>query len=678
MRNGFIRAAFVALSCLSLASCMEASRLWGGGFGEDGPRTRAGGHARELEASRSGVRPGSMQRGTDDFLNEAALGDQKSEAIVVPRPDDEVELSLVNASIPSAAKAILGDALGLSYVVSDKVEGTITVQTTSPVSKGALLDLFEAALSANGAQIRKDGDTIEIVPGTSGTSMFRVAGKGAADGSSILVAPLSYISASEMAELLAPLSDEGLKVVADKKRNLLLLSGTRAQKEAALDALNLFDVDVLRGKSIALVQVSTADPEAIVTELKQIFENEEGGMLSDVVEFIPNKRLSSVLVVSSRAQYVDRAQAWIRRLDTAATDASVYLATYSLQNRSAVEVAPILNQLLQGTIGETAPKVSEAADAEPMPADAPKEVGVAADDSRNALIVRGTRSVQQQVKALLTELDSAPRQVLLEATIAEVTLNNDMSLGTRWFFETGNWRFGFSDLDTGSVSGSNPGFTGVFGAGDAEVAISALESVTDVKIISTPTLMVLDNKEGILQIGDQVPIATQTSTSSTGDNAPVLTKIDYRDTGVILRVKPRIGAGGRVILDINQEVSDVARNRTSGIDSPTISQRKVQTSVALGDGQTLALGGLVQQTDNVTKTETPGLGKIPVVGNLFRNKTSNKDRRELLILIRPRVVNGDDDAEAVTAYWRRMLAQSNSVISTGLGNPTHQVADYAN
>lgn len=282
------------------------------------------------------------------------------------------------------------------------------------------------------------------------------------------------------------------------------------------------------------------------------------------------------------------------------------------------------------------------------------------------------------IAVILRSLDSPARQVLLEATIAEVTLNDELQIGTRWFFESGNWNFKFSDQASGSVAGSSPGFTAVFGAGGADVALSALSGVTDVKIISAPTLMVLDNKEGILQIGDQVPIAKISSTSSNDANAPVITQIDYRDTGIILRVRPRIGDGGRVILEISQEVSDVAANTASGIDSPTIRQRKIQTNVALGNGQTLALGGLVQEADSTTRSQVPGVGKVPVVGKLFGHKKSKKNRTELLILIRPRVVTNDAEAAETTHYWRSKISGTNSILATGLGSGEHSISDLAN
>lgn len=606
-----------------------------------------------------------MQRGSDVVFDRDALSDSATRAEIRAAGGGNVEISLVNASIEAAAKAVLADTLGLDYVVADGVQGRITIQTTSPVPREVLLDLFDAALGANGARMQKSGDTVQIVAGVSGSSSFRLAGQSGRGGSSIIVAPLQYVSASEMLNLLKPQIDQGLNVVPDSRRNILLLSGPADVTESALDALNIFDVDVLSGKSVALVRLTSGEPEAVVEQAQALFETEEGGALRGVVEFVPNERLGSVLVISSRAAYLDRAVGWIRELDRPGPGSGQYLATYNLQNRSAVEVAPILANLLGA--GDVVDGEGEAALGDTT------GTRVAADDSRNALVVRAPRAQHAEIEGLLRELDSPARQVLLEATIAEVTLNDRLDIGTRWFFENGNFDFRFSD-QAGAVAGNDTGFTAVFGTGSADVALSALAAVTDVKIISAPTLMVIDNKEGILQIGDQVPIVTSQSQDQTA-GAPILSQVEYRDTGIILRVRPRIGAGGRVTLEISQEVSDVAETETSGIDSPTIRQRKVQTSVALVDGQTLALGGLVQESDRMTRSEVPGLGKVPVVGNLFRSKDSRRGRTELLILIRPRVILSEGDANSATAYWRTKLSGANSTLESGLGRPRHSVSD---
>ncbi|EEX13522.1 general secretion pathway protein D [Citreicella sp. SE45] len=314
-------------------------------------------------------------------------------------------------------------------------------------------------------------------------------------------------------------------------------------------------------------------------------------------------------------------------------------------NRNAEEVAPILNNLLLG--GSETVSLSSEQGSTSAASSGSQTYKVAADTSRNALIVRATQEEHREITAMLRDLDTAARQVLLEATIAEVTLNDELNVGVRWYFQNGDVATRFSDLENGGVAGNYPGFSAILSRGGANVALNALAAVTDVKVISSPTLMVVDNQEGLLQIGDQVPIARQTSSEANAD-AVVLTQVEYRDTGIILKVRPRIGADGAVNLKIEQEVSDVSATRTSGIDSPTISTRKVSTHAVLADGQTLTLGGLVQERDNKTRAEVPGLGRVPVVGTLFRAKDNAKDRTELIIMIRPRVVHNAAHAGDVT------------------------------
>ena len=530
-----------------------------------------------------------------------------------------------------------------------------------------LLELFEVALSANTARLEKDGNVIKIVPGSSGNKTFQLASNGVVDGANIIVAMLEYISAAQMVNLLEPLVAEGLTAVADKRRNLIMMTGSSSQLEAALDALNLFDVDVLSGKSIALMELNSADPEIIVDELKAIFENEENGNLEGIIEFIPNKRLGSVLIISSRSSYLPKAQKWIRELDRTASGQSRFIKTYELQNRSAVDVVPILNDLLkEGIPGGNENKTENGSNSGSR---------ASADKTRNALLVRGTRYEHREIQNLLNEIDNSPQQVLLEATIAEVSLNDELDLGVRWFLQYGNFGFTSTDSSTGSTGSIFPGFSAVFDAGRGMAAINALAGVTDVKIISSPTLMVLDNEEAVLQIGDQIPVATQSSVDLSSGNAPTITNIEYRDTGVILKVKPNINSNGRVVLDVTQEVSSVATLQTHGIDSPTIRQRKIATNVLLNDGATLALGGLVQENDTKTVKKVPGLGDVPIVGSLFRKTESSKRRSELLILIRPKVIYTEDDARTVTEYWRSKLSGANTILKTGLGSPKHTVGD---
>ena len=179
-------------------------------------------------------------------------------------------------------------------------------------------------------------------------------------------------------------------------------------------------------------------------------------------------------------------------------------------------------------------------------------------------------------------------------------------------------------------------------------------------------MLVLDNHEALLQIGDEVPIATQQVVDTANPNAPVVNTISFRDTGIILKVKPRVSSSGRVVLDIEQEVSSVSSTTTSGIDSPTISQRKITTNIAVDDGQTIALGGLIQESKNQTKTKVPVAGDIPVLGNLFKRKGDKVSKTELLVLITPRVIRNGTEARSVTAELRGRIQGADGLVRTGI------------
>lgn len=657
-----ICAAFIVVGCGDFAGTSSGAFRPDGRFGSnsssDGP---SGFGSRLFGQDRTAV-----SRGSDEFINTDALagsGVQRADIEIVD--DSNVEITLVNASIQAAANAVLDEVLGQPFTIADDVTGSITIQSTGPIPKSSLLDLFEASLAANGARLEVRNGIAVIESGTIGNRVFRSPGDSGIDGSTIVVAPLRFISASQMATLLEPLSAEGLSVTPDPDRGLLLLSGRASAINAAIDALNLFDVDVMRGKSVALVSLQAADPTDVVEELRAIFETQEGGLLEDVIDFVPNNRLSSVLVITSRSQYIDQARRWIRELDRTAGRSQRYTQVYRLNNRRAAEIAPILDSLMADSGTATSDEAGSTTGSS----------RVAADPERNALIVRAVRSEHDEVARLLIELDSHARQVALEATIAEVTLNDEVSLGVRWYMENNRSTSTFSDASNGAIASNFPGFSSVFSTGSSQAVLNALAGVTDVRVISSPTLVVLDNREAVLQIGDEVPVAVQSSSQSDTADAIVTTSINYRNTGVILRVNPQIGAGGNLTLDVSQEVSSVANTNSSGIDSPTIRQRKITTSVLLNDGATLVLGGLVQEADNRTDTQVPGLGDVPFLGAAFRNRDSSKDRTELLILIRPRIIRDAAEARSFTEAWRNHLSQANAITGTGLGAPQHSLEE---
>jgi general secretion pathway protein D len=302
---------------------------------------------------------------------------------------------------------------------------------------------------------------------------------------------------------------------------------------------------------------------------------------------------------------------------------------------------------------------------------------VAADDAKNAIIVWGNDTEQDSFSRLIESLDTTPVQVLLEATIAEVTLNDELNFGIRSFFENNGTRATFTDVASGAVNSTFPGLSYAFQGGSSAAALNALNSVTNVNVVSSPSLVVVDNQEARLQIGDQVPIATQQAQEAGSTTAPIINTISFRDTGIILSVRPRVSSAGQVTLDIEQEVSSVSNTTTSGIDSPTISVRKIKTKVVVGDGQTIALGGLIQQNNNRTTAGAPGIGRVPVLGALLRSRKDRMGKTELLVLITPRVIRDGQEARSVTDELRQRIQGANTLIQGGIVDPGvgHRIID---
>jgi general secretion pathway protein D len=284
-------------------------------------------------------------------------------------------------------------------------------------------------------------------------------------------------------------------------------------------------------------------------------------------------------------------------------------------------------------------------------------VTISSDETNNAILVYATARQYAVVQDALLKLDILPLQVMIEAAITEVTLNDSLKYGVQWYFQKGGQQLALSEGTTARPLQTFPGFSYFFAnsTNSINATLDALSDVTTIRVISAPKLMVLNNHTASLQVGDQVPVATQSSVSTDNPGAPIVNSIEYRDTGVILKVTPRVNDSGLVLLDIAQEVSDVASTSTSNIDSPTIQQRKVSSSVAVADGRTIALGGLIR--DNLTRTKSglPLLSRIPVLGILF-GSTDNEDKRtELLVLLTPHVVRNPMDAESVTMELQRKL-----------------------
>ena len=633
---------------------------------------------------------GFSKQGNDQLVGQAV----SLESPDFDKDAEDVMLNLVAVSIPQAAKSVLGDILDLDYSVDGRVAGTVTLQTPKPISRSRLLELFEAVLRDNGAVIVAGGSSYRIVPLAEAARTTAPLETGSGDPSLPGIRPeiiaLRYISAENMSEVLEPMIPQGMLLRADTQRNALILTGTTREISAIKETISVFDVDWMQGMSFALVPVKSSSPMAIVQDLEQVYETRKGP-LKGILRFVPNDRLRSVLVISKRSKYLNEASRWIRKLDVLAQSGEDSLHVYHVQNRNASDLAKILDSVLGGGAGNTAsaesrvaPKLSAAIvgetddgieagspetpgnemDASTEQLDYPATSGqarrnqtrIVADDDNNALLIYCSDVEFDRIQAVLREIDSVPNQVLLEAVIAEVSLDDDLKFGVRWFLGEDNNHGVFSDAATGAASSVFPGFSYFLKANDIAFSLNAISSVTNVRVLSAPSLVVLDNKTATLQVGDQVPIVTQSAKAVTAGDAPIVTNVELKDTGLILKVTPRVNDSGLVTLDIEQEVSSVVKTTTSGIDSPTIRQRKMTTSVVVSNNEALALGGLIQEKETTGKSKVPVLGDVPFLGNAFRQKSNAVARTELVIFIRPRVIRDLEEARRVTEEFRKELS----------------------
>ncbi len=619
----------------------------------------------------------------------------------------EITLNFVNADIREAIDTILGDILGATYVVDPRVGGTVTIRTTRPISQNALVPMLENLLATNGAALVPSDGGYKIEPiDVAAIGLPPAHLDAAATAFGIHVLPLHFASATNLQETLQPLIPPGRVLRIDPARNLLIFSGTGVEATELQSLVDIFDVDWMAGRSFGLFPIEFASPRMIAQELGAVFGpvsgitpagGPPGAGIAGAIRFLPIERLRAVLAIAGDIGLIEQARLWVERLDRGQGGDGRHIYVYRVQNGRAGDIGRVLGQLFPATVAQVGREGPRAAlapglvpteidvEGSPVPeavfgdgaaagvvglgdglqtdaalntafADPADErrlgIQIVPDVRNNALVISATPEEYRQIEQALRQLDVTPLQVLIEATIAEVTLTDQLRYGLQWFFHTGDSDFTFSTLGNGAVAPLFPGFNYAFTSANAQVVLNALTQITDVKVISSPQLMVLNNETARLQVGDEVPIVTQQQQSIDAIGAPIVNSIEYRDTGVILNVSPRVNAGGLVVLDIVQEVSDVVQTTSSTLNTPTIQQRQIKSTVAVQSGESVALGGLIRDSNSKAVSGVPLLSDIPLLGNLFKTTSDTQRRTELLVLLTPRVAANRQDARNITEELR--------------------------
>ncbi|HYE49869.1 MAG TPA: type II secretion system secretin GspD [Azospirillaceae bacterium] len=702
------------LAATALSGCRTgADDGVAGQFARLGLDTRAAPPAPGLEAPAADARPPARPV--------IVRGGQAGPAVEAGGPDlsDEATLTLdfEEGSLREFVATVLGDLLGLTYVFDPRVQGTVSIDTGRPLSRRDALGLVETVLRMNGAALVRGDGALKVVPlAEARQSSGGPVGFGSdAGGYAVSVLPLRHVSAQTVQQLIEPIYQVSGSIVAEPGLNLLMVAGTADERRTIVAAARAFDVDWMKGRSVGIFPLEQSSPGPVIRELQAIFNAGPQGASAGAVTFLPVERLNAVMAVTAQGAWLDQVGQWVERLDRGSADQRG-LYVHPLQHAEARDVARLLTRLFgrgggreeaeervtapgreQATLSAGPATVSNVPPgATGLPGGNPPRQGLAAiardgggavepgaeeetaaeggvrivaDNQNNALLILASVEEYRLIDQALKKLDLMPLQVMIEATIAEVTLNDALRYGVQNFFKnnSGDLQGGFTLSENAlRPSAQLPGFNLILSrAGDPRAVLSALSEVTDVRVVSSPQLVVRDNQEATLTVGDKVPVTTRQVVDATVPNAPTANSIEYVDTGVILGVRPRITQGGMVAMEVFQEVSNVNRTANTGALTPTIARRAIDTSVSVRTGQTVVLGGLISDRETQGRSGIPLLSDIPGLGALFSERTRGAQRTELIVFITPRIVRNPDDAQAVTEELMRRIRALNPAVPSG-------------
>lgn len=583
-----------------------------------------------------------------------------------------------DADIRDVVQAVL-DEVGTPYAIDPGINGKLSFRIEQRLTKPQLLAALEAVLTANGVVLVRNGDQLIVTPQAKAKSTAQIRQGAAGAGQSgyeIVAVPLAYAQPSEVARALDAISESGTVLYSNDKLGLLLLAGAGQQLSSTLETLRIFDQSAFKEGKIRWFELNQAQASTVAAEIDRIVQ----GAGLQGVSVVPLKRLNGVIVFGRSAESLDEISKWVYRLDTAGREVSPStLNVYRPRNTSAETLARTLSSVLGGQIagastvaatstapapsGSSAPAAGSSLVGPPVGDRTDEDFRIGVDKDTNALLVFASAPKWTQVQRILNEIDRPARQVFIEATIVEVTLGKDLQYGVDWSAVTDRLNVTSVGNKSGTIGASFPGFSVTYLGNDISAALKALGSNSAVEVVSAPKIIALDNHTAKLQIGDQVPVIIQSQQSTTNANANLISTVDYRNTGVILSVTPRITGDDQLLLDVSQEVSSVAKTSTSGIDSPTIQQRRFESSLALTNGTVVALGGLISSTRSTSQSGMPGLQNVPVFGELFKTNTRSGSRSELVVLLSAKIVQ---DRAAMGQVMDKLLADMRELQGRGL------------
>lgn len=588
-----------------------------------------------------------------------------------------VALNFERASIREVVSVVLGDILKETYIVEPGVEGEVTINSSEPIPRESLIPTLESLLQTQGAVLYKDdnGDyRIAARANLKGRGFMPSTGK-IKPGYTIQVVPLRYIPVTEMQKILEPIASPDAFVRVDTNRNLLVLAGTSSELQNLMATVKTFDVDVLQGMSVGIYRIKNVEAQVVAKNLDALFGESGNSPMAGMVKIMPIEHMNSLMIISASPDYLKEMKSWVDRFDQTGPVDGQQLFVYHVQNGNAEHLAEMLTQIFSGkssgnkkigsssttsslapglesaTVGGSGDSAGSSANAavktmlggsnSGVSIDPDADVKIVADKTNNSLMILSSESMYKQIQEALKRIDIMPMQVQVEASIMEVTLSDEMSNGLQWYLtQNGNT---FGELGVGkfgaNATPSGFSFTLAGGANGIKGFIHALAKESKVKVISSPSVLVLDNQTAEIRVGDQQPI--KTGSVSTDGTVSSIQSIQYKDTGVALNVTPHVNSNGLVKMDVQQDITDVGEI-DSATGQRTFLKRNIKSNIAVQSGETIVLGGLIRDNHTEGNSGVPVLKNLPVIGNAFNGRSKSGKRTELLVLITPTAIKDQE------------------------------------
>ncbi|WP_258807318.1 secretin N-terminal domain-containing protein [Pseudidiomarina sp. CB1] len=612
--------------------------------------------------SQQGLREGGFSRLTSLQAQRSQLSSDQDPALKFSANDTQ-QMSANQLPMRAFIEAVFGKALQTNYIIAsqDELNQTVTLNVSEAVSSRELFRLSRQLLNDNGLEVAYRDATFYIFPvkanqrGNVAIGLGRRIQDVPDTAQRILqVIPLKYGLKPTLERTLRGLTD--VRLTAEMGQNAFFAEGQRQEILRLLDLIQLLDVPSTRGRYIAMVELTFISPQDYIEQLEELMDA-EGISVGDqpvggvALLVIPVNQLGAVAMFAADEEILDRAQFWTEKLDQPSRGAEKSYYIYHPRYARASDLGQSIALLIGGGSGGNTSRDTQSA--QPQSGSNNQRTGsdssnrglsagnedmrMTVDERSNSIIFNTTGENYKSLLPVIRRLDVMPKQVVLDATIAEVTLTDEFAQGFEFAFRSGQITGGtLGALGVGDMGG----FFVNWSDGVSSVRARLQQSSSLINVISNPTIVVRDGVAATINVGNDIPTIGSTTTNPNFESQTQ--EVVYRKTGVQMTVTPTINAQGLVVLQIDQTISNTSAGGPSVAGSPSIFERAIQTEVIAQSGQTILLGGLISESKQNGNSGVPGLSDIPLLGNLFKGKDSNSEKTELVIFITPRIIDSVD------------------------------------